>query len=94
VINLQAFAIVHPIIEMDQTLILEFVDETEPVESRRYRLFLQKTTLQEIKLIVYRPNLDNWQDITSMLSPFYLASLRNVLLQQIDMPTEREDIIS
>lgn len=91
---MQSFAIVHPIIEMDQTLILEFVDETEPVESRRYRLFLQKNTMQEIKLIVYRPNLDNWQDITSMLSPFYLASLRNVLLQQIDRHAKREDIIS
>lgn len=91
---MQAFAIVHPIVEVDQTLILEFEDETEPVESRRYRLYLEKSTLEENKLIVYRPKLDMWQDITAMLSPLYLASLRNLLLQQIEMPFGREEIIS
>ncbi|WP_078381324.1 hypothetical protein [Sutcliffiella halmapala] len=91
---MQSFAIVHPIIEMEQTIILEFIDETEPIESRRYRLFLQKKSLQEIKLIVYRPKRDLWQDITTMLSPFYLASLRNILLDQIDINPEKENAIS
>ncbi|WP_223700597.1 hypothetical protein [Sutcliffiella deserti] len=91
---MQAFAIVHPIVEIDHSVILEFVDETEPLESRRYRLFLQKVSLQELKLIVYRPKKEIWQDITSMISPFYLASLKNVLLDQIKSTTELKDNIS
>lgn len=94
VIYVQSFAIVHPIIEMEQTMILEFLDETEPMESRRYQLFLHKQTLQVMKLIVYRPSRERWQDITTMLSTFYLASLRNVLLAQSQLHSEKEDAIS
>jgi hypothetical protein len=91
----QAFAVVHPIVELEDTIIIEFIDETEPEETRRYRLFLEKKTRQEIKLIVFRPKLDSWQDITSMISPFYLASLKNVLMEQeIRLFENSRDVIS
>lgn len=91
---LQAFAVVHPIVEFEDTLIIEFLDETEPEDSRRYRLFLEKQTLQAIKLIVYRPKLESWQDITSMISTFYLASLRTRLLEQTEDIRDKKDAIS
>lgn len=80
--DVQAFVIVPPIVEMEDSIIIEFMDETEPAEFRKYRLFLQKHSLDVAKMIVYRPNLSSWQDISSMISPFYLASLKNTLLLQ------------
>lgn len=93
-IVVQAFAVVHPIIELDDSIIIEFLDETEPEDSRRYRLFLGKQTLHVSKLIVFRPTLESWQDITSMLSPFYLASLRTKLLEQTADLFDKKDAIS
>ncbi|WP_404432288.1 hypothetical protein [Sutcliffiella horikoshii] len=93
-IVVQAFAVVHPIIELDDSIIIEFLDETEPEDSRRYRLYLGKQTLHVSKLIVFRPTLESWQDITSMLSPFYLASLRTKLLEQTADLLDKKDAIS
>lgn len=91
---MQAFAVVHPIIELEDSIIIEFLDETEPEDSRRYRLFLSKQTLHVSKLIVFRPTLESWQDITSMLSPFYLASLRTKLMEQTADYLDKRDAIS
>ncbi|WP_156317792.1 hypothetical protein [Bacillus sp. CHD6a] len=93
-IVVQAFAVVHPIIELDDCIIIEFLDETEPKDSRKYRLFLGKRTMQVSKLIVFRPTLESWQDITSMISPFYLASLRTKLLEQTADYMDKKDAIS
>ncbi|MGD6775813.1 hypothetical protein ACQCU1_09440 [Sutcliffiella horikoshii] len=93
-IVVQAFAVVHPIIELEDSIIIEFLDETEPEDSRRYRLFLGKQTLHVSKLIVFRPTLESWQDITSMLSPFYLASLRTKLMEQTADYLDKRDAIS
>ncbi len=90
----KAFAVVHPIVEFEDTLIIEFIDETEPEDSRRYRLFIEKQILQASKLIVHRPKLETWQDITSMISPFYLASLRTRLLEQTADHIDKKDAIS
>ncbi|KMJ58230.1 hypothetical protein AB685_09975 [Bacillus sp. LL01] len=94
VIVVQAFAVVHPIVEFDDSLIIEFIDETEPEDSRRYRLFLRKQSMQVTKLIVYRPKLECWQDITSMISTFYLASLKSKLLEQSAEYIDNKDAIS
>ncbi|MCM3616755.1 hypothetical protein M3936_04075 [Sutcliffiella horikoshii] len=90
----QAFAVVHPLVELEDTLIIEFIDETEPEDSHRYRMFLEKQSLQASKLIVHRPKLESWQDITSMISPFYLASLRTKLLEQTGEYLDKKDAIS
>lgn len=93
-IVVQAFAVVHPIIELDDSIIIEFLDETEPEDSRKYRLFLKKHSLLVSKLIIFRPKLESWQDITSMISPFYLATLRTKLLEQTTDYIDKKDAIS
>ncbi|MDX5475723.1 MAG: hypothetical protein LPK00_09345 [Bacillaceae bacterium] len=87
---MEAFTIVHPIIETDNELIIEFIDPHEPIESRKLRLMVSKETKEVQKLTIYRPTVNVWQEITSMLSPFYLAALKNDLLAKLPVLSEEK----
>ncbi|WP_096154965.1 MULTISPECIES: hypothetical protein [Bacillus] len=87
---MEAFTIVHPVIETENELIIEFIDPHEPIESRKLRLTLDRNSKEVQKLIIYRPTVNLWQEITSMLSPFYLAALKNDLLAKLPVTSEEK----
>lgn len=91
---MQAFAVIPPVIVFEDSIIIEFIDETEPIDCRKYRLFLEKQKVEVSKIIVFRPTLQLWQDITSMVSPYYLTSLKTMLLDQVDAYHNEEGAIS
>ena len=87
---METFTIVHPVMETEKELIIEFIDPTEPIESRKLRLLLDRSTYEVQKLIIYRPTVNMWQEITSMLSPFYLAALKNDLLSKLHVMSDEK----
>lgn len=79
------FSIQEPIVIDNELMMIEFKDESEPFDGSQFKLHMDAQSFDVKKLTVFRPRLNLWQDITTMLSPFYVAAIKNELLHQVSV---------